>query len=65
VVDSCDCRMCRLRDAAPELLEALCWLVWLHSGVSKEARKQISAEEWEAAIETGKAALAKAGGCEP
>jgi len=54
--------ICPLHKAAPELLDALHWLVWLHSGVSKEAREQIEAEEWEAAIEAGKAAIAKAKG---
>ena len=56
---------CMTHHFAPESLEALRWLVNLLSGVSKDGGQRIWVGEWEAAIEAGKAAIAKAEGREP
>ena len=64
-LEECRCEICLLHDAAKDLREALRWLVNLLSGVSKDGGQRIWVGEWEAAIETGKAAIAKAEGREP
>ena len=51
-----------LYDAAPDLLEALEWLVHLHHGVSRDGSKEIADAEWRDAIDSAEAALDSAKG---
>ncbi len=51
----------RLVEVAPEMYEALRWLLHLHSGISKGGcGVPITQEEWKEALDSGKNALEKA-----